>query len=53
MCFSVLELTRSINEAGVALQYDEGTEESETALRGTMTVFYNHSRTILILRLNG
>jgi hypothetical protein len=47
-----LELTRSVNEAGVALQYEEGTEESESALRGTMTVCYNHCRTIIILRLN-
>jgi hypothetical protein len=51
--FQGLELTRSVNEAGVALQYEEGTEESKTALRGTMTVCYNHSRTVLILRLNG
>ena len=33
-----MELSRSVNEAGFALQHDPGSEESETVLRSTMKV---------------
>ena len=36
--FQGMELSRSVNEAGFALQHEPGSDESETVLRATMKV---------------
>ena len=37
--FQGMELSRSVNEAGFALQHEPGSEESENVLRATMKVY--------------